>query len=143
MTVTELIKQAAAIVGNETKLADACEVSQNAIWQAKSRGRAHQLLAGIIQRGDGQYQIGLCEDADGLFSSRSFAEDASLGLRSGTSPIERSASLQTSTVNLSMAAATKGDSSVTDPPRAYVADNWTLEDDAFECCCAVCSAQDQ
>jgi hypothetical protein len=31
MTVTELIKQAAAIIGNQTKLADACEVSQNAI----------------------------------------------------------------------------------------------------------------
>jgi hypothetical protein len=75
MTVTEPIKQAAAIVGNETKLVDACEVSQNAIWQAKGRGRAHQLLAEIIQRKDGQYQIGLCDDADGRFPSRRFAED--------------------------------------------------------------------
>jgi hypothetical protein len=39
MTVTDLIKRAAAIVGNETKLAYACGVSQNAIWQAKKRGR--------------------------------------------------------------------------------------------------------
>jgi hypothetical protein len=73
MTVTELIKQAAAIVGKETKLADGCEVDQNAIWQAKSRGRAHQLLADIIQRRDGQYQIGLCDDADGPVS-RTFAQ---------------------------------------------------------------------
>jgi hypothetical protein len=75
MTVTELIKRAAALLGSETKLGEAIGVSQNAIWQAKSRGRAHQLLADIIQRKDGQYQIGLCDDADGLFPSRSFAKD--------------------------------------------------------------------
>jgi hypothetical protein len=74
MTVTELIKRAAALRGGETKLAEAIGVSQNAIWQAKSRGRTHQLLADIVQHKDGQYQIGLCEDADGLFPSRSFAE---------------------------------------------------------------------
>jgi hypothetical protein len=30
-----------------------------------------------------------------------------------------------------------------DPPRAYAPDNWTLDADAFECCCAACSSQDQ
>jgi hypothetical protein len=30
-----------------------------------------------------------------------------------------------------------------DPPRAYARDNWTLDADTFECCCAVCSSQDQ
>jgi len=29
------------------------------------------------------------------------------------------------------------------PPRAHAPDNWTLDADAFECCCAVCSSQDQ
>jgi hypothetical protein len=64
-------------------------------------------------------------------------------MRSGTSPIERSASLQTSTANLSMVAATKGDSSVTDPPRVYAPNYRTLDAEAFECCCALCSSQDQ
>ena len=40
-------------------------------------------------------------------------------MRSGTSPTERSVSLQASTVKWSMAATMKGDSSVTDLPRAY------------------------
>jgi hypothetical protein len=48
-SVCELIECAAQLLGSETKLAKACEVTQNAILQAKSRGRA-QLLAGIIQR---------------------------------------------------------------------------------------------
>jgi hypothetical protein len=44
MTATELIKQAAAIVGNETKLADACEVTRQsdrakAIYQKSLRTR--------------------------------------------------------------------------------------------------------
>ena len=73
MTVTELIKRAAALLGSETKLAEAIGVSQNAIWQAKSRGRTHQLLADIVQHKDGQYQIGLCDDADGPVS-RTFAQ---------------------------------------------------------------------
>jgi hypothetical protein len=30
-----------------------------------------------------------------------------------------------------------------DPPRVYAPDNRTLDADAFECCCAVCSSQDQ
>ena len=30
-----------------------------------------------------------------------------------------------------------------DSPRAYAPDNWTLDADAFECCCAVCSSQDR
>ena len=30
-----------------------------------------------------------------------------------------------------------------DPLRAYGLDNWTLDADAFECCCAACSSQDQ
>ena len=28
-------------------------------------------------------------------------------------------------------------------PRAYAPDNWTLDVDAFECRCPVCSSQDQ
>jgi hypothetical protein len=56
MGVTELIKRAAAIMGGETKLAEAIGVSQNAIWQGKSRGGSHQ-------RKDGQYQSGLCDAA--------------------------------------------------------------------------------
>jgi hypothetical protein len=35
---------------------------------------ASQLLAEIIQREDGQYQIGLCDDADGPFPSRAVAQ---------------------------------------------------------------------
>jgi hypothetical protein len=41
------------------------------VWRQSERhlagqeqGRAHQLLAEIIQRKDGQRQIGLCDDAD-------------------------------------------------------------------------------
>jgi len=30
-----------------------------------------------------------------------------------------------------------------DPRRAHAPDNWMSDDDAFECCCAVCSSQDQ
>jgi hypothetical protein len=69
-SVREFIERAAQLVGTEAKLAAACGVSQNAIWQAKS-----SMLADIIQRKDGQYQIRLCDDADGLFPSRSFAKD--------------------------------------------------------------------
>jgi hypothetical protein len=65
-SVRELIERAAQLVGTEAKLAAACGVSQNAIWQAKS-----SMLADIIQRR--QYQIRLCEDVDGPFPS--FAED--------------------------------------------------------------------
>jgi hypothetical protein len=28
-------------------------------------------------------------------------------------------------------------------PRADAPDNWTLDTDAFECCCAICSSQDR
>jgi hypothetical protein len=42
-----------------------------------------------------------------------------------------------------MVAATKGDSSVTDPPRVYAPNYRTLDAEAFECCCALCSSQDQ
>jgi hypothetical protein len=35
------------------------------------------------------------------------------------------------------------DDARTDPPRADAPDNWTLDADAFECCCAVCSSQNQ
>jgi hypothetical protein len=45
LSVRELIERAAQLLGSETKLAKAREVSQNAISQAKSRGRAHQFLA--------------------------------------------------------------------------------------------------
>jgi hypothetical protein len=45
VSVRELIVSAAKQLGSESKLADACGVSQNAIWQAESRGRAHQLLS--------------------------------------------------------------------------------------------------
>jgi hypothetical protein len=38
-TVTDLIIEAAARLGNETKPAITCRVSRNAIWQAKKRGR--------------------------------------------------------------------------------------------------------
>jgi hypothetical protein len=65
------------------------------------------------------------------------------GMRSETSPFERSVSLETSTVNLSMDAAMKVDSSVTDPRRAPAPDNWMPDADSFECCCAACSSQDQ
>jgi DNA-binding transcriptional regulator YdaS (Cro superfamily) len=44
-TVTELILHAAALLGGETKLAKACGISQNAIWQAKTRGRISPELA--------------------------------------------------------------------------------------------------
>jgi hypothetical protein len=30
-----------------------------------------------------------------------------------------------------------------DDPRRALAESWTPDDDAFECCCAVCSSQDQ
>jgi hypothetical protein len=46
------------------------------------------------------------------------------GMRSGGNPIEMSASLQTSAVNWSMAAAMMGDSTVTDPLSADAPDNW-------------------
>jgi hypothetical protein len=45
MKTTDLIIEAAALLGNETKLAIACRVSQNAIWQAKKRGRVSGELA--------------------------------------------------------------------------------------------------
>ena len=57
-----------------------------------------------------------------IAAPRQEAQDAcerNPGMRTGTSPIESSASLQTSIVNLSMAAATGGDGSVSDPLRAY------------------------
>jgi hypothetical protein len=47
-TVTDLIIEAAALLGNETKLAIACRVSQNAIWRAKKCGRVSGELAKAI-----------------------------------------------------------------------------------------------
>lgn len=44
-SVRELIESAAKLLGSETKLAEACGVSQNAIWQAKTRGRVSPDLA--------------------------------------------------------------------------------------------------
>jgi hypothetical protein len=37
---------------------------------------AHQLLAENVEREDGRYQIGLCDDAPGPFESRKHAADA-------------------------------------------------------------------
>jgi DNA-binding transcriptional regulator YdaS (Cro superfamily) len=44
-SVRDLIETAARLLGNETKLAAACGVTQNAIWQAKQRGRISPELA--------------------------------------------------------------------------------------------------
>jgi hypothetical protein len=52
LSVRELIERAAQLLGSETKLAKAREVSQNAISQAKSRGRAHQLSMAPAMKGD-------------------------------------------------------------------------------------------
>lgn len=45
MSITELIEEAARLLGNENKLAKACKVSQNAIWQARTRNRISPELA--------------------------------------------------------------------------------------------------
>jgi DNA-binding transcriptional regulator YdaS (Cro superfamily) len=47
-TVTELIKIAAKQLGSETKLAQAANVSQNAVWQAKRRNSISAELAKAI-----------------------------------------------------------------------------------------------
>ena len=106
MTVT-LIKQAAAIVGNETKLADACEVSQNAIWQ---------------QRG--------CSIGDAI--------DEALTCLGPSASWSSSTAPQASQPAKPTIGAGKSEAT-----RAWAPDNWTLDADAFECCCAVCSSQDQ
>lgn len=46
--VRDLIVTAAKLLGSETKLAAACDVSQNAIWQAKAKGRVSSGLAKSI-----------------------------------------------------------------------------------------------
>jgi DNA-binding transcriptional regulator YdaS (Cro superfamily) len=47
-TVAELIKIAAKQLGSETKLAQAADVSQNAVWQAKRRNSISPELAKAI-----------------------------------------------------------------------------------------------
>jgi DNA-binding transcriptional regulator YdaS (Cro superfamily) len=49
-SVRDLIASAAHQMGSETKLATACGVTQNAIWQAKTRGRISAELALAIHR---------------------------------------------------------------------------------------------
>ena len=48
--VRELLDLACRIKGSETKLGDACGMSQNAIWQAKQRGHVTAELALAIHR---------------------------------------------------------------------------------------------
>jgi DNA-binding transcriptional regulator YdaS (Cro superfamily) len=49
-TVTEHIERAIALLGSQTKLADAAGCSQNAIFQAKKRGTVTGELAKAIHR---------------------------------------------------------------------------------------------
>jgi hypothetical protein len=65
-SVRELIECAAQPLGSETKLAKACEVTQNVHLASQKQGRGHQLLADIIQRW--KYQTGPCDDADQRFA---------------------------------------------------------------------------
>ncbi len=74
-SVRELIECAVQLLGSEIKLAKACEVTQNAISQAKSGGRAHQFLAELIQRR--KFEIGLCNDATGRFQAGASPNDIS------------------------------------------------------------------
>lgn len=49
--VRELIDKAAGMFGgNDTRLAEACGFTQNAIWQARARGRVTGELAAAIHR---------------------------------------------------------------------------------------------
>jgi hypothetical protein len=65
-SVRELIECAAQLLGSETKLANACEVTQNVHLASQSRGGGRQLLTDIIQRW--KYQTGSCDDADQRFA---------------------------------------------------------------------------
>lgn len=48
--VRELISEAVRLAGSQGKLADACGVSQQSIWQAKEAGRCSAELAMAIER---------------------------------------------------------------------------------------------
>lgn len=49
----ELIEQAISLAGSQSKLAEACGVRQQSIWQAKETGRCSAELALQIERATG------------------------------------------------------------------------------------------
>jgi len=49
----ELIEQAISLAGSQSKLAEACGVKQQSIWQAKETGRCSAELALQIQQATG------------------------------------------------------------------------------------------
>jgi hypothetical protein len=74
-SVRELIEAAAKLLGSETKLAEACGVSQNAIWQAKSRGGRINCWLRSFSAKMGNVRSGSATTPMWLFPSRRFAEN--------------------------------------------------------------------